>query len=133
MSKSHIYTVDLQWRFERNGVLSSTELTQTLNVATPPPFPKGVAGIWSPEHLLTAAVSSCFMTTFLAIAENLKLEFEDFSCKASGTLDQVEGKFLMTEILMEPILTIFNEEDIQKADRILQKTEAACLITNSIK
>ena len=133
MSNLHIYTVDLQWKTERKGTLSSAELNQTLEVATPPPFPKGTEGIWSPEHLLTASVSSCIMTTFLAIAENSKLEFEDFSCKAKGTLDQVEGKYLMTEILVEPTLTLLKEEDISKAERVLQKSEAACLISNSIK
>jgi len=133
MSNSHIYTVDLQWKTGRKGTLSSEELNQTLEVATPPPFPKGMEGVWSPEHLLTASVSSCIMTTFLAIAENSKLEFEDFSCKANGKLDQVEGKYLMTEILVEPVLTILREEDHDKAERILQKSEAACLISNSIK
>jgi len=133
MSNSHIYTVDLQWKTGRKGTLSSEGLHQTLEVATPPPFPKGMEGIWSPEHLLTASVSSCIMTTFLAIAENSKLEFEDFSCKASGTLDQVDGKYLMTEILVEPVITLLKEEDIAKAERVLQKSEAACLISNSIK
>lgn len=133
MSNSHIYTVDLQWKTGRKGTLSSEELNQTLEVATPPPFPKGMEGVWSPEHLLTSSVSSCIMTTFLAIAENSKLEFEDFSCKAKGTLDQVDGKYLMTEILVEPVLTLLREEDHDKAERILLKSEAACLISNSIK
>jgi len=35
-----------------------------IEVATLPEFPKGIPGIWSPEHLFTAAVSSCLMTTF---------------------------------------------------------------------
>ena len=72
------------------------------------------------------------MTTFLAVADNSKLEFEAFSCKASGKLEQVEGKYRMTEILLEPRLAILREEDLARAERILQKAEAACLITNSI-
>ena len=104
-----------------------------MEVATPPPFPKGVEGIWSPEHLFTAAVSSCYMTTFLAVAENSKLAFESFACQASGKLEQVEGKYLMTEILLEPHVVLTHEEDKGKAERVLQKSEAACLITNSIK
>jgi organic hydroperoxide reductase OsmC/OhrA len=46
---------------------------------------------------------------------------------------QVDGKYLMTEILVEPVLTLFREEDVVKAERVLQKSEAACLISNSIK
>ncbi len=129
----HYYTVDLSWYSDRQGELSSPELQTKIAVATPPQFPKGMEGIWSPEHLLTAAVNSCYMTTFLAIAENSRLEFENFSCTAKGKLEQVEGKFLMTEVLLSPILKIKNEADREKADRILMKSEAACLISNSIK
>jgi len=133
MNNAHHYNVNLSWQAERRGLLHSSELTSVLEVATPPPFPKGVENIWSPEHLFTAAVSSCLMTTFLAVAENSKLEFESFSCKASGKLEQVEGKYRMTEILLEPQVVLLREEDKGKAERVLQKSEAACLISNSIK
>ena len=73
------------------------------------------------------------MTTFLAIAENSKLEYVSFSCPAKGKLEQIDGKFLMTEVLLEPVLTISKEEDKERAERVLQKAEKACLITNSIK
>ena len=129
----HLYNVDLKWVSDRNGIISSPELDLAFNVATPPQFPKGMPGIWSPEHLLTAAVVSCFMTTFLAIAENSKLEYSAFSCTSSGKLEQIEGKFLMTEITLNPVLTLNNSADTERAERILVKSEAACLISNSIK
>ena len=129
----HYYQVDLQWLNERKGEISSPELIHKIEIATPPPFNKGIEGIWSPEHLLTAAVNSCFMTTFLAIAENSKLEFKSFSCEAKGKLEQIDGKFLMTEVLLYPKLYILHQEDIEKANKVLVKSEAACLISNSIK
>lgn len=129
---SHQYNVNLKWNEGRVGELTSPELNAKIEVATPPQFPKGVEGIWSPEHLFTAAVNSCFMTTFLSIAENSKLEFKEFSCSATGLLDQVEGKFLMTEVILNPILVITKEEDKEKALRVLEKSEKACLISNSI-
>ena len=129
----HYYNVNLSWTSEREGNLSSPELNDEIKVATPPPFTKGIEGVWSPEHLLTASVSSCYMTTFLAIAENSKLEFETFSCEAKGKLEQIEGKYLMTEIELFPKLKIKNESDSEKAMRILLKTEKACLISNSIQ
>jgi organic hydroperoxide reductase OsmC/OhrA len=131
--EAHYYNVNLIWVSDRKGELSSPELINTLEVATPPQFPKGMEGIWSPEHLLTASVNSCFMTTFLAIAENFKLEFISFTCSAKGKLEQIEGKYLMTEIILEPVLIINKELDKDKAERVLQKSEAACLISNSIK
>jgi len=129
---SHQYNVNLKWNEGRVGVVFSPELNSKIEVATPPQFPKGVEGVWSPEHFFTAAVNSCFMTTFLAIAENSRLEFKEFNCNAVGVLDQIEGKFLMTEVVLNPILIITKEEDKEKALRVLDKSEKACLISNSI-
>lgn len=129
----HYYNVNINWENGRQGTASSPELNSTIDVATPPQFPNGVEGVWSPEHFFTAAVSSCLMTTFLAIAENSKLEFTSFSCDSKGKLEQVDGKFLMTEVILEPKVIITNEADKEKAERILHKSEAACLISNSVK
>jgi peroxiredoxin-like protein len=131
--EAHYYNVNLNWTSGRKGKISSPELDNSIKVATPPEFPKGIEGIWSPEHLLTASVVSCFMTTFLSIAENSKLEFSTFDCKAKGKLENIEGKLLMTEIILEPTLVINKDTNIARAERVLQKSEAACLISNSIK
>lgn len=130
--EAHKYLVNLEWSMDRKGEISSPVLDQKIEVATPPEFPKGMPGIWSPEHLFTAAVSSCFMTTFLAIAENSNLEFFSLTCPAEGILDKKEGKFAMTEIILKPVLTIPNEEDREKAEKVMVKAERACLISNSI-
>ncbi len=133
MSNEHYYEVDVQWNAERKGTMTSPELPQSWEVATPPQFPKGMEGIWSPEHLFTAAVNSCLMTTFLAIAENSKLEFSSFNSRALGKLEMVDGKYMMSEVKLIPSVTIGNEKDRERAERILQKSEAACLISNYIK
>ena len=136
----HYYNVSVAWKSDRKGLMCSPELNNQnenaagcLEVATPPEFPKGMPGIWSPEHLFTASVSSCLMTTFLAIAENSKLEFESFQCNSKGKLEQVDGKFQMTEVTLYPVVTIHDEQYHDKAMRVLQKAEANCLISNSIK
>jgi peroxiredoxin-like protein len=133
METAHIYEVDVNWVEDRIGMLTSGELDENLQVATPPQFNKGVPRIWSPEHLFTAAVNSCLMTTFLAIAENSKLEFDSFNSKARGKLEIVGDKYLISEVVLMPQLKILKEEDREKAMRLLQKSETACLISNSIK
>lgn len=129
----HSYQVSLNWKEGRIGKMSSEVLLTKIEVATPPEFDKGVPGIWSPEHLFTASVLSCFMTTFLAISEFSKLDFETFDCNAEGILDKVDGKFQMTEINLTAKLKINDISKASKAERVLQKSEAACLISNSIK
>lgn len=115
------------------GIVSSPVLTQSIQVATPPEFNKGVENIWSPEHFFVAAVNSCLMTTFLAVAENSKLEFEHFESMAKGTLDKVDGKFMMTSVELHPTLIISRADQMDKAKRVLEMSEKACLISNSVR
>jgi organic hydroperoxide reductase OsmC/OhrA len=74
------------------------------------------------------------MTTFLAIADNSKLEFLSFKADAKGKLEKLDGQgFMMTEITLHPRLVIKNARDAERANRILEKAEKHCLISNSIK
>ena len=133
MANEHFYDVSVKWNTDRKGIMSSEVLPQKIEVATPPEFNGGMAGIWSPEHLLVAAVNSCLMTTFLAIAENSKLEFKTFDSKATGKLEIVDGKYMISEVELKPVVGIADESVKEKAERILQKAEKACLISNSVK
>jgi len=135
MSKleKHEYNVDLDWKEGRIGILSSNKLDDRIEVATPPEFPGGIEGIWSPEHLYVASVSSCFMTSFTAVAEYSKLSFEELTVPATGVMSNESGKYEITEIILRPTLTISDESKKDKALRILQKAEEICLITRSIK
>jgi peroxiredoxin-like protein len=132
MESQYSYTTEVEWTGERRGDLSAPHLPD-LEVDAPPEF-KGHEGVWTPEHLFVAAVNSCFMTTFLAIAENSKLEFVSFSADAKGKLEKLEGQgFIMTEVVLRPKLLVSHARDLERAGRILEKAEKHCLISNSIK
>jgi len=132
MENQYSYSTEVEWTGERRGDLSAPHLPD-LEVDAPPEF-KGHEGVWTPEHLFVAAVNSYFMTTFLAIAENSKLEFVSFSADAKGTLEKLEGQgFIMTEIVLRPKLLVNHAGDVERAGRILAKAEKHCLISNSIK
>ena len=132
MENNYYYTTEVEWTGERHGDLSAPVLPD-LKVDAPPEF-KGHEGVWTPEHLFVASVNSCFMTTFLAIAENSKLEFVSFSAGAKGKLEKLDGQgFVMTEITLRPKLILKNAGDAERASRILGKAEKNCLISNSIK
>lgn len=134
MQQEHFYEVNIHWKEGRIGELSSPALTTIIECATPPEFPNGVPGKWSPEHLFAASVNSCYMATFLAIAHNFKLEIVGFDCRTVVRLDTVEGKYLVTAAEMFPELKLVHPEtDTEKAMRVLDKAKAGCLITNSIK
>ena len=132
MENQHLYKTEVEWTGERHGELRAPALPK-LDVDAPPEF-KGHEGIWTPEHLFVASVNSCFMTTFLAIAENSKLEFVKFHADAEGTLEKVDGQGLMiTHITLRPKLVIKNSRDTERALRIFEKAEKNCLIANSIR
>lgn len=126
------YETEVEWTGERRGELRSPNLP-ALEVAAPPEF-QGPEGIWTPEHLYVASVNTCFMTTFLAIAHNSKLEIVSFRAKARGKLEKVEGLgYQMTEVILSPRLVIRASRDLERARRILEKAEKNCLISNSVK
>jgi peroxiredoxin-like protein len=131
-SLPYLYETGVEWTGERKGDLESPGLA-SLQVASPPEF-QGHQGMWTPEHYFVASVNSCFMTTFLAIAEMSRLELVSFDSKATGKLDRVEGAgYQMTEVVLKPKLIIRHQKDLERASRILEKAERNCLISNSIK
>jgi organic hydroperoxide reductase OsmC/OhrA len=129
----YTYEVNLKWTVNRKGVLSSPSLPQKIEVATPPEFPKGMEGIWTPEHLFVASVNSCLMTTFLAIAENSKLDFISFESNAVGNVAIIEGKHTITEIILKPKVIIPHTQKQDRAIHILEMSKRTCLISNAIK
>lgn len=133
MNITHDYPVNLKWNSLRIGTLSAEGIPSSITVATPPEFDGGVHGIWSPEHLFVAAISSCLMTTFLAIAKNSNLNFREFSCDATGRLETIDKKLQISTVTLKPFVTLENAEDEEKAMKVLQKAEAHCLISNSVK
>lgn len=129
----YTYEVNLKWLVNRKGILSSSSLPQKIEVATPPDFPKGMEGIWTPEHLLVASVNSCLMTTFLAIAENSKLEFISYESNAIGNVAIIEGKHAITEIILKPKVIIPHTQKQERTIHILEMSKRTCLISNAIK
>lgn len=129
---SYDYTTELTWTEGKKGKLTAAGLPE-VEVATPPEF-HGPEGFWSPEHLFVAAANACLMTTFLAIAENSKLSFRGYASSARGKVERVEGEgWRITEIVVQPRVTLANERDKERAHRILVKAEEHCLISRSMK
>jgi peroxiredoxin-like protein len=128
---SYVYKLDLNWETKRNGALRAEGLPE-LQFSAPPEF-AGDAGKWTPEHLLVAASASCFMTTFLAIAEISKLSVRSFQMRAFARLEKIPGEgYRFTEITLAPEIGVASE-DVDKAQRILVKAEKNCFVNKSLK
>ena len=133
MENTHYYHTEIEWKGEREGDLCGTPNLPIVAVDAPPEF-KGHPGKWTPEHLFTASVNSCFMMTFLAIAEYSKLPIVSFRSTATAKLEKVQGSgYQFTEIVIKPTVVIASAQDLAKTPRILDKAKENCFVTNAIR
>ena len=103
----------------------------TLRVAAPSHY-DGPGDAWSPEHLLLAAVQTCLLLTFRAMAKVSLLSFISLEVETSGTVDRTDGVTRFTEIVLRPRLTLTAGTSHERARRILERSEKACLISASL-
>lgn len=129
----YFFEVQLNRTEGRKGILAANDVKGSIEVATPPEFTGGVPDMWSPEHLFLGAVSSCLMTTYLAIAEKSRLAIMHFECNAIGQLQLVEGHLEFTVINLFPKIYVEKESEIAVGNEVLLKTYRHCIIANSIK
>ena len=131
-TRDYFYETEIEWQADKHGQVQGSGLAP-ITTGAPPEF-KGRAGDWSPEHLLVASLSSCYMLTFVAIAEFSKIAIVSFSASAKGKLEKVEGgTYQITEIVVKPRVVIASANDLPRMPRILEKAKENCFISNSIK
>jgi organic hydroperoxide reductase OsmC/OhrA len=102
-----------------------------LTTAPPAEF-DGPGDLWSPETLFCAAIADCYILTFRAIARASGLEWSSLSCKVEGVLDRVDRVTRFTAIRTHATLEVPGSGDHAKARSLLEKSEHACLVTNSL-
>lgn len=115
---------------DENVIITSENMPQL--VSAPPAEFGGPGDQWSPEHLLTASVADCFILTFRAIANASRFEWLELEAAAEGVLDRVDRVTRFTEVTVRATLRVPPGTDEDKARRLLQKAEEACLITSSM-
>lgn len=126
----HHYRVAANAAPEGDVSLSADKL-ETLASAPPQEF-GGPGDRWSPETLLVAAISDCFILSFRAITRASKLPWLSLRCEVEGLLERRDGKTQFTEFKVNATLDVAPDTDVEKARRLLEKAEASCLITNSL-
>jgi peroxiredoxin-like protein len=132
MSEKIEFHLDSHWTEARRGRVEAEGAGLPIEFSAPPEF-QGQAGYWTPEHFFLAAVASCFITTFRAIAEASRFEAVSLQVSADGFVEKVNGGYEFTQVVLKPRLTVRNETDRERAVRLLEKTERACLVSRSLK
>jgi len=126
----HHYIVNAAIRPDGDVPLSS-EGMRVIESAPPKEF-DGPGNQWSPEGLLTAAVTDCFVLGFRAIAAASKLAWTSLEARTQGTLDRVEGRMRFTRFDTHARLQVPPGTDLERAKKLLEKAESNCLVANSL-
>jgi peroxiredoxin-like protein len=120
----------VRWGSDRRGKICSSGKPD-IEISSPPEF-KGEAGFWTPEDMFIASVNTCTLMTFVAYAQHKGLEFVTYESEAEGLLENVEGKYRFTEIVLHPHLSVKSAEDVERAQKMMEDAHKGCLVSNSI-
>ncbi len=132
METKYIYHANAQWHEHDRGFVELEHgAPRLINFSAPPEF-GGEPGFWTPEHFLLAAVATCFVATFRAVANASKLDFQGIEVATDGVIEKESGGFRFTKVSLKPIAIIFAEQERERAQRLLEKAEKLCLVSRSL-
>ena len=108
---------------------------ETIQASSAPAF-LGSADRIDPEEALVAALSSCHMLTFLALAAKKRLSVDSYNDDAVGYLEKNdEGKLAITRVALRPKVTFSGDKqpDSEQIEKMHHRSHDACFIANSVK
>jgi len=94
----------------------------------------GTPGPVDPEEAFVAALSSCHMLTFLAIAARKRLVVDAYDDHAVGVMAKNEqGRLAITHVTLHPkIVWAGPEPDAETLERLHHRAHVECFIANSV-
>lgn len=104
--------------------------------ASASPLYKGDKDRVDPEEAFVAALSSCHLLTFLAIAARKKLVVDSYEDRAVGRMDKnAAGKLAVTSVDLHPKVTFAPgvEVDAATLKKLHHDAHEQCFIANSVK
>jgi organic hydroperoxide reductase OsmC/OhrA len=132
----HTYDARLTWQAGGEGVAAGNhrvdfEGRPAVEVSAAPEY-RGDPTRLNPEELFVAAVASCQLLTYLALARGAGVIVRRYEDRAVGTLAIADRKMRMTEVLLRPRISIAAGADEGTARGLVEKAHAGCFIANSV-
>lgn len=126
-------TVDFNYETYNRGHSVKFEGGQSIKASAAPAY-KGDATMANPEEMLAAALSSCHMLTFLAMAAKANFVVNKYTDNAVAILDKnSEGKMAVTEVKLNPKIEFVGAApDAAKLSELHEKAHKYCMIGNSV-
>jgi organic hydroperoxide reductase OsmC/OhrA len=129
----YFFEVNVKRTSGRKGTLTAKDVAAAIEIATAPVFKGGQPDTWTPEHLFLGALSSGYITTYLAIAEKRNLAVKDITCGAIGQINLYENHLEFTAINLYPKIYIGSDDDMAVANDVLLNAYMHCITANSVK
>lgn len=137
------YTVDITWKRETEDFsYKNYNRAHTwhfpggtnLSASAAPEY-LGNAQLVNPEEAMIAALSSCHMLTFLAIAAYKRLTVDNYEDHATGIVEKNEqGKMALTQITLRPKIAFSGSPAPERSilEEMHKKAHENCFIANSV-
>jgi organic hydroperoxide reductase OsmC/OhrA len=121
-----VYNREHTWAFEGGA---------RIEASAAPRF-KGKPDYVDPEEAFVAALSSCHMLTFLALASKKRLLVSSYRDEAVGHLEpNGEGQLSVTRVVLHPQVTFAGERlpEPDEVEQMHERAHNACFIANSVR
>jgi organic hydroperoxide reductase OsmC/OhrA len=143
-----IYTAEILWarsdqmftdnRYSRQHTLRFDSGIEIAGSSSPHvvPLPYSVVDAVDPEEAFTAALSSCHLLTFLAIASMGGYVVDTYEDAPVGFLEKGDsGKPWLSRVVLHPKVTFSGEKQPSAEDleKLHHKAHVECFLANSVK
>jgi organic hydroperoxide reductase OsmC/OhrA len=140
MSEHHAHlhwertTPDFQYPSYNRDHQITFKQDQTVPFSASPTY-KGNPALVDPEDALVAALSSCHMLSFLAIACKRKFTVDEYRDQALGVLEKnAHGQLAITRVTLRPeVFFSGTQPDAATYQAMHDESHHACFIANSVK
>lgn len=142
MNKKHHYTLTVKWTgntgsgtsnyrsYERSHIIKAENKADIL-CSSDPAF-RGDKDKHNPEELFVASLSSCHMLFYLHLCADAGIVVTDYKDNATGIMEELpDGSGHFTNVTLHPVVTVTNNEMIDKANELHERANELCFISNS--
>jgi organic hydroperoxide reductase OsmC/OhrA len=149
MSQIHTFPVSVHWpavgtgatiidggatEYSRDGV-ASTVGKPAIPTSAAPAY-NGNGDRWNPEDMFAAALGTCHMLTFFALARKAGIDIRSYHDDAVATLEMVDKAMRISKMKLAPQITVAvaadGSKDESKVRDLFEKAHKYCFVANSV-
>ena len=135
-------SISLEWILQENELKPDSfsknhkiKINNNFFNSGPAPEYGGKDNELNPEQSLAAAISSCHMMTFLALAAKMRWPVKSYNDKAHAFLGKnSQGKMFVNKIELNPKIEFDNNFSVSKdeMDKMQDRSHRYCFVANSL-